>query len=241
MNDRLIRQYNSFVTTVAFGTQNAADFAPTSALPGYFTQLGQTITKMDAAKAGQLGGSGADVTEGLISALQADLQLIGGIARSLDEDNPGLKDKFPTVGTTDQSILTTADAYLNQLEIRKTDDDATQTAKTTLANLFSAHEMPDTFVEELRADRDAVAPASAAQAGKSSGKVENTAALTLFARQGMKLRQKIVAGVSAKYSRQSDKLRAAQSATHLERAPQRSNGKSGNGAAAGGNGGTPKP
>jgi hypothetical protein len=222
MNDRIKRHYDAFTSIVTYGTANAAQFGPKSALPAYFTQVDGIVKNMDAAKAGQLGGSGADVAAGLLAALQDDLQSIGGIARAVDTDQPGLNDTFPTVGTTEQSILSTADNYLTQLEIQPADNAATQTTKTNLANVFIAHEMPDTFVEDLRADRDAVKPAGDEVQSKSTGKVENTAALNLLSHQGMQVRAKIVAALNAKYARQPDKLRAAQSATHVERAPQRS-------------------
>lgn len=220
MNDRITRHYNAFTRITAYGTSNAAAFGVKSALPGYFTELGALLKKMDDAKAGQLGG-GADVTAGLLAAVQDDLQSIGRIARSLDDVHPRLKDKFPTVGTTEQSILTTADAYLKELEILPTDNAATKTAKTDLADVFIAHEMPETFVEDLRADRDAVKPAGDAAKNKGTEKVEDTAALDLFSHQGMRIRGRIVAALKAKYARQQDKLAAALSATHVERAPER--------------------
>lgn len=75
MNDRIKHHYDIFGRTVTLGKGKAADFGPKSALPGYFNDLG-VVTEMHKAKAGQLGGSGADVTEGLIGAIQVDLQLI---------------------------------------------------------------------------------------------------------------------------------------------------------------------
>lgn len=221
MNDRIRRQYNTLGTLSTFITDNAADFSAGSALPGYATQMKGIIKQMDDAKAGQLGGSGADVTDGLLDALKTDLQNIGGIARTNDVDHPGLKDKFPTVGTTAQSILSTADAYLDKLEIQPGDSASVQATKTALAKIFTDHEMPGTFVADLRADRDAVPQARTEQQTKTSGKELDTASLSALARKGMETRDKAIAALRARYSREADKLRAAEAAAHVERAPKR--------------------
>jgi hypothetical protein len=76
-------------------------------------------------------------------------------------------------------------------------------------------------VTELRSDRDAVDPTATAQETKSNTKVQNTALLTAQDRLGMKDRDQIEVALFAKYSRVPDKLAAARSATHIERAPKR--------------------
>jgi hypothetical protein len=225
MNDRIRRQYNTLNTLSAFITANAADYSATSALPDYAATMKDVATKIDTAKAGQLGGSGADITDGLLQALKTDLQNIGGIARPMDALQPGLKDKFPTVGTTTQSIVTTADAYLTQLEIKLTDDTATKAAKNALAQLFIDHEMPSTFVADLRADRDAIPVAVVDETNTEKDKVKDTASLNVLSRQGMQTRDLAIAALRACYTRQPEKLRAAESAAHVERAPQRSDKK----------------
>ena len=53
------------------------------------------------------------------------------------------------------------------------------------------------------------------------GGVENTAALGRLAKEGMKESNYLDAIMQAKYARNPDKLRGWQSASHLERAPQR--------------------
>jgi hypothetical protein len=186
---------------------------------------------MESASAGQLGKSGADVKGGLLSALQTDLQLINGIARALDPDNPGLADKFPAASNSDNSITSTADAYLSVLEIKPADTPAVQAEKTALQQLFITHEMPATFVAELRTDRDAVNPAATAHDNKDFSKVQSTASLRAQDGVGMKHRGQIAAACEAKYSRVPDKLAAARSAFHIHRAPKRGNGPTASAAA----------
>ena len=220
MNDRIKRQRDSFEHLATFTLGHTADFSPTSALPGLAGSLQTILGQIDKDKAGQLGG-GVDVSGGLLGAMLADLQLYGNLARNLDADHPGLKDKFPTVGTTEQSILTTADAYLAELEIGPDDDAAKQAAKSALAALFIAHEAPATFVQDLRDDRDAIPTAVAGETTKSDDQIKSTASLDQLAHEGMKLRGQILAGLRLRYSREKETLRAAESAAHVERAPQR--------------------
>ena len=125
--------------------------------------------------------------------------------------------------TTTQSIVSTADAYLNQLEIQLTDDAATK----ALAQIFINHEMPSTFVADLRSDRDAIPAAALNETNTEKGKVKDTASLDLLSRQGMETRDLALAALRACYTRQPDKLRAAESAAHVERAPKRSDKKDG--------------
>jgi hypothetical protein len=221
MNDRHSREHTAFNRLATFIANSAADFGPTSALPGLGTALKGVADDMNSAASGQLGGSGADLTGSAVGTLQNDLQLIGGIARSNNAEHPGLKDKFPTVENTVLSVTSTADAYLAQLETKPGDSPALQAAKTALGQIFIDHEMPATFVADLRADRDAIPSALTAEATKSDSKIKSTAGLDVLSQQGMQIRGRIAAGLRARYSRQPDKLRAAESAIHIERAPKR--------------------
>ena len=135
------------------------------------------------------------------------------------------------------SVVTTADAYLAKLEILPADSPAIQAQKTALAQNFIAHELPATFVADLRADRDAIETASQTQEGKRQTRVEDTGAIeTTLADAFVQIRF-LNAIMHNKYSRNLDKLRAWKSATHIERAPQRKKTEGGDT----GGGGEPKP
>src|SRR5207302_7840900 len=96
-----------------------------------------------------------------------------------------------------------------------------QAAKTALAARFIAHELPGDFVQNLRDDRDAIADAQDTQeAGDQSG-VQSTATVGRLIRDGMKERTYLDAIVRNKYARNPDKLAAWESASRIERAPQR--------------------
>jgi hypothetical protein len=175
---------------------------------------------MDGAKAGQGGGT-ATPKEVLIDALRLDLSLIRGIATAIAQDEPGFADRFPAADNSETSLTTTGDKYLGQLLPGDDDTDAEKTAKTALAARFVAHELPATFVDDLQGDLDEIAEANRQLDSGDQGGVENTAALGRLAREGMKESNYLDAIMRAKYSRNPDKLRGWESASHLERAPVR--------------------
>ena len=175
---------------------------------------------MDNAVAGKLGG-GTDAKVGAILALGIDAGNIHRTAVALEPQNAGLAGKFPIADHSDASIIATADAYLLELEILPGDSPAVQAAKTALANLFIAQDLPATFVADLRADRDGLNPVVDAQEGKRQDKVEDTAELEVLIKQGVALVNLCDAGVHNKLGRNADAMRGWKSASHLERAPKR--------------------
>jgi hypothetical protein len=85
-----------------------------------------------------------------------------------------------------------------------------------------AHEItPDDFVQNLRADRDAIGPASDTVEGKRQQGVEDTARIGIGLTEAYKEIRALNAIMHNKYSRLPEKLRAWRSATHIERAPER--------------------
>jgi len=76
-------------------------------------------------------------------------------------------------------------------------------------------------VQDLADDRAAIAAAQDAEESADNEGVESTAAIGRLIRAGMKEVTTLNAIMHNKYARQPDKLRAWQSASHIERAPQR--------------------
>ena len=158
----------------------------------------------------------------LLDALRLDFGLIRGIAVAIDQDEPGFADRFPAAENSETSLLTTGDKYLKQLLPDDEEDTAEEkAAKTALAARFIAHEMAATFVEDLQGDLEDIDEANKKLSSGDQGGVENTAALGRLAREGMKESNYLDAIMRAKYARNSDKLRAWESASRLERAPVR--------------------
>ena len=86
---------------------------------------------------------------------------------------------------------------------------------------FVAHELPADFVTHLQDDRDAIDAAQDDIEGGDEAGVASTAAVGRLIKDGMKEINYLDAILHNKYARDPDKLRAWQSASHIERAPQR--------------------
>lgn len=118
-------------------------------------------------------------------------------------------------------MLTTADNILGKLAVAPSDNAATQAAKAALVAKFVAHELPADFVQDLQDDRGAIDGAQDDIEGDEEEGVASTAAVGRLIKDGMKEVNYLDAIMHNKYSRDPDKLRAWQSASHIERAPQR--------------------
>jgi hypothetical protein len=220
MNDRTKRRYDKFGREITFFNGNKSDFATDGEAAKRAANLQRIVKDMDDAKAGQGGGTAAP-KEVLLDALRLDLGTIRGIATAIDQDEPGFAERFPAAGNSETSLTTTGDIYLSRLQPGDDDTDADKAAKAALAARFIAHELQATFVDDLQEDLDAIEEANQQLDSGDQGGVENTAALGRLAKDGMKESNYLDAIMRAKYARNPDKLRGWESASHLERAPQR--------------------
>lgn len=229
MNDRETRRYDMFGRVQTFGTDNAADFAAGSEAQKRFANIAQIIKDLDAARAGQQGGGGTS-KEVLLDALRLDLQNITRTARAIAQDEPGFADNFrPPDSPSQSALLAAADAFLSLLQAPD-NASTTKAAKTkaakaaapnAIAAKFIAHELPDDFVQNLADDRAAISDAQDASQSDDSQGVQSTAAIGRLIKAGMKEVNYLDAIIHNKYARNPDKLRAWESASHIERAPQR--------------------
>ncbi|HLP78505.1 MAG TPA: hypothetical protein VK327_16495, partial [Candidatus Paceibacterota bacterium] len=94
MNNRENRRYEMFHRSKAFGQTNTADFPPDGEAARRFTNLSAILIGLDKARASQQGG-GTTAKSVLMDALKLDIQNITRTARAMDQDTPGLADKFP--------------------------------------------------------------------------------------------------------------------------------------------------
>ncbi len=221
MNDRETRRYEMFGRVKTFGQTNAADFAAGSEATKRFTNVGKIITDLDKAKAGQQRDGTTSKTV-LMDALRLDVQNVTRTARAMDQDEPGMADKFPAPNSaSDADLVTTADNILVKLAVEDDDDAATKAAKAALAAKFVVHELPADFVSHLQDDRDTIDAAQDDIESNEGTGVASTAAVGRLIKDGMKQTDYLDAIMHNKYARDPDKLRAWQSASHIERAPQR--------------------
>jgi hypothetical protein len=221
MNDRALRRYEMFGREIVFGNENTADFAVGSDAKTHFANLAQIVDKLSKAKAGQQPGS-ATPKSVLVDALRLDVQNIARMARAMDSDTPGFSDKFRSPKTaSDQDLMTAADTMIEQLLADPGDSAATQAAKTALMARFVAKEFEANFAQNLADDRAAIDDAHEAIEGGREKSVGNTAAIDKLIADGMKESNYLDAIMHVKYARNSEKMRAWLSASHIERAPKR--------------------
>ena len=221
MNDRETRRYDMFGRAKTFGQTNAADFAAGSEATKRFGNVNKIITDLDAAKANQQ-RDGTTSKAVLMDALRLDVQNVTRTARAMDQDEPGMADKFPPPkSSSDADLVTTADNILGKLAAAPGDSPATQAAKAALVTKFVSHELPAGFVQNLKDDRAAIDSAQDSIESDDEEGVASTAAVGRLIKDGMKEVNYLDAIMHNKYARDTDKLRAWQSASHIERAPQR--------------------
>ena len=209
MNDREARRHDMFGRVQTFGKANAADFAAGSKAAGHFARLAQIVADLDIEKARQNGGS-ATAKEVLFDSLRLDLQSIARTARAIDAGEPGFADRFRNPPTpTQQALLTAADAFAREL------------ADPAIVAKFVAYELPADFVADLADDIAAIRSADADMQSDDQTGVASTAAVGRLIREGMAEVMQLDAIMNNKYARNPDRMRAWDSASHVDRAPRR--------------------
>ena len=209
MNNRESRRYEMFTRVRAFGQDRAADFAAGGEAAKHLARLGEIVAGLAAASAGQQGG-GATAKSVLLDALRLDLQNIARTARAITQDAPGFDGRFsPPANFAQSALLTTATAYLAELR------------KPGVAAQFAAHELPADFASHLADDLAAIAAARDEQETSREAGVASTATVGQLIAEGMAKVNYLDAIMHNKYARAPEKLRAWESASHIERAPKR--------------------
>ena len=220
MNDRDQRRNDRATRVQTFGVENDADFAVGGNAKTHFANIDDFLVQLDAAKAGQAPSRVSKQT--LLDALGIDLQNIARTAREIAKTENGFAAPYRIPDNTSESGVTIhTDAVLLRLEDQPADSTAVLSAKAALRDRFIAYELPADFVTHLRADHAAITQANKTNQGEVLGGVENTGLIgELLGKINDEISQ-LNAIMHNKYTRQPEKLRAWQSASHVERAPQR--------------------
>lgn len=187
---------------------------------GHFTIIDGLLVRLDQAKAGQVPARVSKQT--LLDALSLDFQNIARTARAIELNENGFAAPYRIPDSPAEHVLLThADALLQILEDQPADSAAIKTAKAALRARFIVCELPADFVADLRAARQAVTDANQHNQGRTQDGVENTELIGQLLGQAGNEVIELDAIVNNKYMRQPEKLRAWQSASRVERAPQR--------------------
>lgn len=208
MDDRNIRRFERATKVNNFGISIAAEIAPGSKAATLLAELGPIITQLEAARVGQLRGPvGKDA---IIAALNADFKDIARTARAIKLDEPAFSDDaFRHPATSVETPVTThADSLLSLLEDAATDSPAQLAAKAALRAKFTAYELPADFVEDLRADRDALKTCNAGKHDDNLEGVESTSAIDTLLTAAQAIISRLDAVIQNKYRSDPDKLAA---------------------------------
>jgi hypothetical protein len=209
MNTVVSRLLETFVRVRAFGEERAASF-PTDSLGGeqfniiaeVVETLNSTITAQTSGKSSvqQATSSRTDARE----ALRESMQAISRTARVMALDIPGLENKFrmPRSGS-DQALLYAARAFLGDAE--------------PLKDEFIRHELPATFLEDLRADITNLERAMSRQNTGRGAQVTATASIEQTVERGMNALRRLDAIVRNKFRDDPATLAAWEHARHVER------------------------
>lgn len=225
MNDRDILRYDRATRVQTFGKENAADFTAGSLALEHFGNIDQLLPQIDDAKAGQ---KPARITKAtLLDALNLDFKQIAKTARSIEAKSgeTGFATPYAIPVLTELLTGTHADNLLRRLE----DNDAPvadggdsaeeKAAKAALRARFIAYELPEDFVADLRADRDALTAANSHNQGENQGGQENTALISQLLTQTALEVDQLDTLMSNKYARQPEKLHVWDRASRVERGP----------------------
>lgn len=222
MDDENIRRFERATRVQTFGRDNAADITPGSRIAVLLAELDPVVDRLTAARVGQLRSPVGKPA--LIKALNADFKDIARTARSIALDEPG----FPVAAfrhprtSVETPVTTHADALLQLLEDQDEDTPEELADKAALRAKFIAYEMPADFVEDLRADRDALDACNDAKQSDNHEGVESTAAIDLLLNEAKAIVTRLDAAFLNKYRSNPAKIAAWKAASRVERAPRKS-------------------
>ncbi len=217
MNDRNILRFDRVLRVQTFGRDNTEDFASGSKARVLFLELNPIINDLKNARVDKLRQPVGK--KACIDALNEDFKDIARTARAIVIDEPN----FPVAvyrrprTRTETPIATHADALLQLLEDQEQDTPAQLAEKQALRAKFVAYELPEDFVEDLRADRDALTDCNKNKHSDLSESVEATAAIDELLNQAQAVVTRLDAAVKNKYARVPEKLAAWRSASRTAR------------------------
>jgi hypothetical protein len=219
MEARIVRESDMFGRSITFWNTNTADLAATAKGPGYLATLianNQKLAKLGAMQK----GTKVTAQNAQIMALDRELETLAVAAEAIAQDVPGFDDLFTRPKhLTPREVMETAAVYLGQLAPAAGDDPATVAAKAARVAHFTDHGLAATFVADLQAQVTAIGSVKDTHEESREAGVASTAAIAALARDSRKQVKYLNAIAKILYKNSPDKLRAWESASHVERDP----------------------
>ena len=220
MNDRDILRHQRLDRVSTFGIENHSDLPPGCEAIARFANVATLSGKLNDFKVGQLRGPASLQTR--LDALWLDFKDIARTARAIDLDEPGFIGFYRLPGEpTESSIKTHADSLLTRLENAPGDTPALLAEKAALRAKFIGKLIPTDFVEDLRADRDAIDGKNLTNTAVNLKGLESTESISVLLLQGAQEVTRLDAMMQNLYRRNPAKLHAWLAASRVERSPNR--------------------
>jgi hypothetical protein len=220
MNDRDILRHDRLDRVNTFGIENLADLPAGCEAITRFANLTTISGKLNGFKVGQVRGPAS--LQALLDALWLDFKDIARTARAIDLDEPGFIAFYRLPGEpTESNIKTHADSLLARLEDAPADTPAQLAEKAALRAKFIGKLTPADFVEDLRADRDAIDGKNLATTADNLKGLESTESISVLLLEGTQEVTRLDAMMQNLYRSNPAKLHAWLAASRVERSPKR--------------------
>ena len=225
MNDRDQLREDRLTRVQTFGRENTADFAEGSKGKALFARIDKHLADLVLAKTGQVPGRASKAT--ILNALWLDYKAIARTSRTIGQTEPAgfTADYAVPDDSTEKEIKTHAEKLLRLLEDNNKpvadggDTPAQKAAKAALRAKFIEWDIAADFVEDLRADYDALIEANKHNQAENQEGVENTEAITQILLAAGQDVEALDTSVQNKYARQAEKLHVWQTTSRIHRAP----------------------
>ncbi len=227
MNDRDKLREDRLTRVQTFGTENTDDFAPGGKAKTLFGRTDQHLLDLVDAKLGQVPGRASKAT--ILEAHWLDFKNIARTSRSVGPAALGgsIADYAMPADFTESAIKTHAERLLRLLEDNNApvadggDTPEQKAVKAARRAKFLEWEIATDFVEDLRADYDALIAANKLNQAENLEGVENTGAISQILLAASKDVDDLDTIMNNKYARKPEKLHAWQTASRVHRSPVR--------------------
>jgi hypothetical protein len=211
MKDSQLRELDAGQRVRAYASTRPADFAVGSRAAAVLAILVAAITDTEQHAAKQTAATldRQENTEQKRTAINTMLRMmraINLIARSINEQFPGIADQFKMGRGGDQDTINRARAFI--------------VAATPISAEFIARGLPATFIADLQAAIDAVDQAEDRQSTARSTQATATAAIATALKQLRTAIRELDAIFNAKYHNDPATLAGWNAASHVEQAPK---------------------
>lgn len=216
MNDSQLAELDMGQRVRAHAATRPADFPAGSRAAIVLAMLDTAIKETEQAAAKQLSANlerqeSTEQKQAAINTLVEMMQAVNQIARSIDQQFPGIADQFKMGRGGDQATLNRARAFI--------------TNATPIASDFTSRGMPATFVADMQAAVDAADSAEDRQSIARTAQSAATAAVGSALKQLRAAVRELDAIFKARYRQDPAALAAWQTASRVEKATKKATKK----------------